>query len=283
MFHYRNPAKKEVNFYNSEGDKIYTLNTESAVWCGDVYSVDSLTRFTIGCGDGSVYFVDILDGKISESKWILPGAVVSLQFNSSGSIVLYSIWQRSEIGMLDVKNGSRILQMDTKQSYLPYLSRYSSGERYFMRAEENRYGGGLQTYLLDSNGLRLWYRNFNSSIASDVLVSSNGNYLCIKQRKFISHKGDRVEEKVAELFDSDGNKKWKKGSIIYPVIPIIVLDDGGVIFSDGKRTLFSASVNGDVSLSLRLPAEYVDSRSSNDGNSILIKCNNGSIYLLSLF
>lgn len=276
-----NPTVREVTVLDSEGNIHWRLAVSGAVWSVDSCSTDRGARFVVGTGDRQVYVIDVGEARKRYRRWRAPGAVVSLNIDSSGDTITYGSWQKSAVGCAS-PNGKELWRQDRISSHLQFVEVLGSGERILLRARPNAAVSDGELALLDSSGAVVWSEATDPRLSPSVVCSPDGAFTCTGYSREIKHEGKSVREDHAVLRDASGARLWDKGSLFFDPRPVMVTSEGFVVVCTGGNALFTISPGGEPQPAIRLPAAVRQSMPTRDGTRLLLECSDGRLRMIAV-
>lgn len=275
-----NPAYKKVLFLDKNGNQLWKMDLDGAAWCADSANTDDGVSFLIGTGSKRIYSVFINKKSRRYKRWRVPGAVLSINIDRAGRNITYTTWQNSAIERSTIA-GSNIWSVKTDLAKLYYLRQIVGSKKIlaYTLPDDEANNGAFEFY--NGSGKRILRGWLNAAEEESITVSSSGDYFCISSKKLIKHKGNSMKENHVVLFDKSGSMLWEKGSPFFKPSIVLMAANGYVVLSDGKKSLFTVNVAGELKPSIKLPSEIDSSVASPDGSQVIIR--SGKIaYIVSI-
>lgn len=274
-----NRANTRLTFLDAGGRVQWQTNVPGAIWSVDAVGTRGEARFALGTGSRHVYLVSLKGASKRYRRWRAPGAVCSVSLSSDCEKVAYGTWQQSSVCRSDVA-GHKDWELDADGARLHYVQALDSSDRLFIRAIPNRRDADGQAWLAEPDGTLGKELLLAASQRTSAMASPDGNYICTGYTKSIAHSGKSTPEKHAALYDHNGRRLWDKGSLLFPVVPIQVMEGGYVLVAGAKNAVLAISPSGEVRQTCQLPAAVTKSTTSRDGLRSLLLCADGKLRLL---
>jgi hypothetical protein len=192
--------------------------------------------------------------------------------------VTYTTWQSSVIEHSTI-TGSNIWTVKTDPTRLYYLHQITRSRKVFACSLPGNDEDGAKYELYNSLGKPVFRGLLDTAEDESIKISPTGDFLCISSKKMIKHKGNFMRENHVILIDNSGNKLWEEGSPFFRPSVTLMTGNGFVILCDGKNSLFTVNVEGDLKPSIKLPSKINDSVASPNGSQILLR-NGKTIYIV---
>ena len=280
-YSHKDSVHNELTFLDKHGNEHWSMHVTGAVWCADVCDTDDGACFVVGTGQDYIYVIDIGPRKRSYRRWRVPGAVISVAFDSRGESVFFGTWQDSAVGRATLR-GRRLWEDSAQPASLQYVEHLQSSSRLFVRSTPNCSILDGAFWMMNDDGGRLWRGAVGCAEDTRVMSSPNGLYVCLGYRRRIEHEGKSALEKHITLYDAIGRRIWDKGSLFLQIEPVVVTSTGCVIAVDNENSLFLMGASGKLDPFVKLPAPVARSCGSNDGSRVLLDCRDGTLYMFGI-
>ncbi len=278
---HRNPANTKLTFLDSAGKICWTMNMPSAVWSADADSSNGVAEFAVGAGESRIYMVSVNKKTKRYRRFRTPGVVCSVALDSAADTILYGTWQPSTLRATHLDGRTR-WEVGADSSMLQYVEPLAGSARMLLNSVPNRFGADSETTLREPDGKSLSRYTVSVEEATRVIPSPNGLFVCVGYRKLIQHSGKTMPEKHTVLYDYAGRKFWDKGSMLLQATPILVLNTGFVLISDGEKTIFAVGPDGAFKQVCELTSPISRFTRSPDSCQAMVECQNGRIYHLDI-
>lgn len=278
---HRNPSNTKLTFIDSAGRICWTMNIPSAVWSADADSSGGVSEFAVGAGESRIYMVSVNNKIKRYRRFRTPGVVCSIAMDHAADTILYGTWQPSTVRSTHLDGRTR-WELGADPSMLQYVEPLADSARMLLSSVPNRFGADSEVTLREADGKSLSRYFVSVEEATRVIPSPNGLFVCVGYRKLIRHSGKTMPEKHAVLQDYAGRKFWDKGSMLLQATPILTLNTGFVLISDGEKTIFAVGPDGAFKQVCELVSPVSKFTRSPDGSQAMVECQNGRIYHLNV-
>lgn len=277
----RNPARREIMFFDKTGKQIWSTHTDGAIWCADACADGEKTRFVAGTGRGFVYVVEIGKNTRRYRRWRMPGAVASLAVHPEGEYVVVASWHRTSIRKATLR-GARLWEARAAPAVIHSVKLLPASGKVYVEGTPLRNGDDGAYSILDDSGRSILAGDIPVRDDTRVIASPGGKFVCRGVTRLITHQGKSMWERHAILTNSEGKLLWEKGSPFFQAVPLAVTDKGYVIISDGKNSVFIVSPSGEMRSSVKLQSGVRSCVASADASRLLAECRNGKLVLMKV-
>lgn len=271
-------TRNGVSVFTETGDVLWKRSLDSSVWCVRSQTLVDETVFAVGTSGGAIHIVRVADDKVRKREVKASGAVVSLDFTAPEEIVA-GTWQESALTGVDF-SGKVIWQSDMPDDSRPFVRAIADSGSILVINLPVRQKKEGEWILLSQSGEELWRRRLSHPHTTSIIAASQGRYFCLGVENQITHKGESILQHSAILLDAKGRRVWKKGSVFLAVIPLLVNNNGVVVFHSGDNRLFLFAPEEKLQSSIRLEQVVVKGKTASGGNVAAIECADGKVYLL---
>ncbi len=275
------PLNTSLTFLDKTGCVYWQVRVSGAIWCADACRYEDYTRFVVGTGERYLYTLDVGEGIQQYRRARISGVVVSVSIGPDGESVTTGTWQASSITSMTL-DGKRLWEAGADQASLQYIEPLASSDRVFARSIPNKRDTDGVFTLFDRSGACSWRGTISSSQQSHVLVSPNGEYVCVGCNRLITHKGKSMRERHAVEYDSSGKVLWDKGSAFFQADPILVAFNGYALLDDGKTGVWVMSPAGELKPAIKLPAPIKRAIAAKGSSRAVLECSDGWMYVLNV-
>jgi len=276
-----NPGNTSLTLLDAAGKACWDMDVVGAVWSADGSCTSGGARFAVGTGERYIYVLDVGPGRRHYRRWMTKGAVSSVVLATGAEDVVYATWQESTIGRCSVR-GVRRWENKAKSASIHLIEPLGASDRMLVRVIPNRRDTNGTYSLIDRLGDTILRGTLATPVDANVLVSPNGQYICVGANELIRHGGRSMRERHALLMDASGRNLCEKGSPFFFANPLLVTSTGHVLLLDGGTQLFTMGPSGDLTPAAKAPAGLVRSVPSPDGSRVALVCRDGNMHILEL-
>lgn len=281
VYSHRDPDNTRLVFLDADGKESWKMNLPSAVWSVDAASDGDTAIFVVGTQEKRIYYITISKKSKRYRRFKSLGIPVSLALDLRSEQLLYTTQQPSTLRSTDLRGRVNWeSNLDSNKSH--FAEPLSNSNRFVLRSNANNPKDDGVVTLLEENGKDIRRIPLIAAEATNVHISPNAAFICVGYRKSIQHSGQSMPEHHAALYDYLGRKFWDKGSMLLQVTPLLVLDSGFVLTSDGEKRLFAVGPDGAIKQVCELPSSLINFTKSGDGSQAMAECADGRLYHLHI-
>lgn len=272
-----NPIYQEVCFFRGDGRPMWTHRVDGSVWSGAVSPDGMYAAVTTGKGFLYAYRPDPNHPRYR--RWRLDGIGHCVTFSPDNRRVIAGTWQKSGLACYDVDGTFLWRRMhDTDRQYELEIS--ADGKRILGILPGRQHDPKMEIHFWDSEGNLLWTHPLDA-FDGHALVSPESQYVAISYAGYLAEHGSRILQRKVAVYKADGKLLWQKGGLFFgPHLIALSPSGSSVIVSDGEKSLYNIDKNGRILSKLTLGGAIRKTICSEDGNRMLVYCDDGCLYLI---